>query len=501
MDIYSHTNRKLLFTHIIITTLLFIVAFLIRINSFIDMDVAWHIEGGRRLLKGAGYLTQVFDDNSPLVFLYWAPVILLKKITYLSYKVLTPLYMLLVNAVTAFLIAMIFKQTTQLPSRNKYFFFYLILFIILFLPIINFGQREVILVSLVLPYFYLLLFTTEYNNSYPLTLSITVALLAAFGIWQNFIYLSVIIGLDLIRWFKFQRFSSYQLYFYLGFFLLLLATYLSYSNYFTAIIPMVICYETAYNSALGLLFTGTTLICLIELLLAIVNVKKLDRIMQMTTAALMISLSIYFLERKNWYYHLYPAFTFAILLNGMFFNYNKKVIANQKAHQSNYFTLIITTSVMILTFLATINFTVGIITEFHNPNYRWNKWLTYINENFSNKKLFLLMSYDPPIHQLPIYTSAQVTSPWFNTWFRPALRSDHKLPAFCNPQRDLKLIHAMILQNVAATKPDFIFVRFYEPHENPSSKNLFSPEEVIAYLSHDYQFYKNYDGMVIYQRK
>lgn len=477
-------------TDILITTILFFLAFLIRLNSFIDMDVTWHIEGARRLISGNNYLTNVFDDNSPFVFLFYSPINFIEDLTSLSYRFLIPSYVLVSNLAAIILLTKILNPTS-FTLFAKRFLYYLVISILLFLPLMNFGQREIILINFLLPYFFILLnFTTRSNSK---TVIVICTLFASFGIMQNPFYLLVIIATDVARWIYYRHFNYFQIIFYLNTFLYFLIIDYFYLEYFRVILPFVACYEGAFNSSWFSVLTGAAIMTILILAMVLFNIKKLinNSNVMITSIATLFSLLIYFLEKKNWYYHLYPAFSFALLTNAfLLFTYLEDDLKKRAAR----FYQATTTAIFLITFAGTLNFLIGMIREFHDPNYLWNKWISFSNQNFQNKKLFFFMSYYPPLHQLPIYSNTKVVSPWFNAWFIPALEKNRSFPHFCHVDSDLKIITNLVINSITHAQPDFILMR---PFTLPS--NLSFPAS--DYFLRNYYKFSNYQGIAIYKKR
>lgn len=484
------TENKISQVDFIVTATLFFIAYLIRTNTFIDMDVAWHIEGAKRFISGDNYLTNIFDDNSPFVFWFYTPVIILKALTSWSYRFLIPAYVLTSNLITLILFSNVLHRT-RFSLFAKHLLYYLVIAILLFLPLMNFGQREVILMNFLLPYFLLLLNVT--NRYVSKTLIVICTLLASFGIMQNPLYLLVTVAVDVTRWIYHRRFEYFQIIFYASTCLYFLIIHYFYPEYFTVILPFVVCYESAFNSSWFYLLTGATLLTILIIALVLINLKKFithGNIM-ICIIATILSLLIYFLEKKDWYNHLYPAFSFALLTNALLLVLS---LESDLKKRIAVFYQTTTTAIFIITLVATLNFLVGMIREFHDNNYIWNKWISFSNQHFQHKKVFFLMSYYPPLHQLPIYSNVNVVSPWFNTWFIPALEKNRSLPSFCNLKNDLQIISNLITNSINRSKPDFILVRPYTVPDNLSFP-------ASGYFLRNYYLFSNYQGIAIYKKR
>lgn len=492
---YSNAD-KLLRLDLLITLLLLVIAFIIRLNSFVDMDVAWHVEGAKRLLHGGSYITQVFDDNSPWVFYYYIPVELTHSLLALPYHIVIPLYVLACNLISLLLIRRILKYAFDSGKRQACYF--ISLFILIFLPLMNFGQREIILINFVMPYFWLNIALITQQQRIATSVTIICALLACLGILQNPLYLPLILIWDITKLYKIQRWSSYQTVFYLATLAATLVSFVSYPDYTFTVLRLVMCYEGAFNSSFWNLITTATWFCLLGIFLFLLNYRnwRNDVAIVYSALSMMICLIIYFYERKNWYYHLYPAYSFLVLL--LFFilqRYQATFQSKCRLTVSDYINLVCTITILLMTLIHTILFLAGIISEFHDQNYSWNRWITYARQNFNNAKVFLLMPYNPPLHSLPLYANTHVVSPWFNTWFIPALNARYS-SRLCNNRNDLELTRLITLRAIHLEKPDYILTRV--PDIAKSNYDTYHQTDTV-YLA-GYHYLTQYDGVTIYKR-
>lgn len=288
----------------IITSLCLFSAYWLHISTFINWDVAWHVEGARRLLSGGSYLVNVFDNNSLFVFAYYFPVILLKRTTSFLYPNLINIYITLTTIIPlTFCYLVIHKVFNQKKIFVKRFLYYTIIFILLFLPASNYGNREIVLIIFFLPYFLINILTTTYPKSLSVSkwLAYISAILASFGIAQNIFYISIPLFLDLYRFIKIRKFSNFQILFYSCLIIYAAIVAFLYPEYVHHIIPMVLCYESAFNFPLVVLMLEIlTFISLLTVTIVLLNFKRLyksDDII-MSFIATFCALLIYFLNSK-----------------------------------------------------------------------------------------------------------------------------------------------------------------------------------------------------------
>ncbi len=502
------TNKGL--NDFFITSLLLILSYCIQINSFLNMDVAWHVEGARRLLAGGHYLTNIFDDNSPVVFIFYIPVVWLHILTHAKYYLIIPLYVFLWSSLSLALSYQLIKKIAMNYPLPQKFLYYVNVFIILFLPgSSNFGHREVILITLLLPYFYISIFSD--NLKIKPAMAFFCAILASFGIMQNIIYLSVILIIDFYK-LIFRKVQIFQLYFHLSLICQALIVFLLFPEYLKIIFPMVLCYESFFNSTVNNLITMSVLVILIPELLVLTYFRKLyqEKYIVLTAIAALCTVAIYFFERKIWFYHLYPAVAFSLILAafllvqyylGIFYNRIKKTWANLVA----IFLLLLT---LCITLGHVIYFSIDDLILFHSKANNFNKWIEYSNRHFRGKKIYYFIVYNPLGYVLPIYTDTVVVSPWFNPWFIPYLvqTNENSLPAYCNVKRDMAITYQIFIKSLIDSKPDFVIISL--PSYNQQSLILRLPfAKVFAYNSiikllrdNHYYFYDIFAGLLIYKK-
>lgn len=486
------------------------IAFFLYNNILIDGDVAWHIEGARRLLQGGDYLINVFDNNSPLVFFFYAPPVLLRHLIPISFIYLINLYLtiwvILILLSCHALISKLIPDTEYFVKRVIY---YTLVYAFLFLPNETFGQREIILTYLFMPYFFLTLVTLSESRKQPLNKAFVFLciILGIIGIFQNFFYIFLPLFLDTYSYLKRKKLEGYQILFYGLTALAILILTLSYPNYIKYIIPQTLCYESAFNFPLALLFLEIlAFVSLLTLAVVVIHFKKLyskDDII-LTAGMVILCLLIYFMEMKLWYYHLYPALTFTILLLAF-------ILTKFYKEAARSLTISICLAMMLTIAFVDIQYFRTAILAFRNTEDPNNQWINFARQEFDNKKVFLFTMPLTSSYSLPIYTNTIVVSPWSNPWFVPyIIKKDNgiikKDNFFCNFNNDRQIFDQVLISSLLNYTPDYLVVEHFDysvryRNEQFYYLTFFAQNTEVKKLLNNYGFKKMFKNFDIYQRK
>lgn len=491
---------------IIITVLSLFAVYWLHVNSFIDVDVAWHVEGAKRLLAGGNYLLNIFDDNSPFVFAFYFPVVWFYQLTHISYVQLIIIYVLLVNTVFLFVTRHIINQAF---SKDKIFYarimYYIFLFILFFLPASNFGQREMILINFTLPYFLIAIFTAKNPDlKFSKKLVFASAFLAAFGVMQNIIFLLVFILVDLFRLIKLKKLQAYQLVFYCLVVVESLIMLFLYPEYINYIIPLLLCYGPGFNSDSVETVMYPFLVWL-SLALIFIRLRKFykDAAIMMTWIAAFVSLLIYLFEQKIWYYHVYPALVFSLLLLGLVIIAISKEFSVGRKNNSSIFIISFAVAIIITMMRNVVLSGIYEIDQFRNPNSSMRQIVSYATKHFDNKKIFYLIVNDHQGYSLPLYDNSITVSPWFNPWFVPYIlqRKESNMGYFCSPKKDERLFVYLIASSIARTTPDFVIINIPKAKiDLQGLSRVFTVENISIFLK-DYYIFDSFGKNIVYKRK
>lgn len=476
----------------------FLLALLVYSHIWINADVAWHIEGARRLLAGGNYFTTNFDNNSPFVFIFYWPIVWLNELFNKPAIIFINSYLLLWAYVSWMVTSQLISKLYRNDLTSRRILIYTLLFVLLFLPQESFGQREVILIYLFLPYVFLsLLDSSERINK---GLMFIIIFYAALAIQMNVLYLALPLFLDGYRVYRVGRIAGYQICFYVlvicGF---LLVSFL-YPEYLRHIIPLTLCYESGFNFPLVLLLAQ------IYILISGVTLVATGYQLRRTTHKVLLrgfigiitlSLLVYLIEMKLWYYHFYPIAAFTTLLLA--------ILLSEQRRNPHHFGIYLTSAMLFMMMLTSVMILVNAVTDYHNPKNETRQWIDYAKRHFSDKTLFFLVIRLGPAYYLPVYSNAIITSPWSNPWFLPNIIKNKNQRGLCHREQDLSLFYSITARNLLTQPPDFIVVESLHQQILYLGRpfdyvNFLNNDPIIASILKHYSYYDTYLDFIIYRK-
>lgn len=491
-----------------VSLLLYAFCYVLLTQSFMFWEVSWHIEGAKRMLLGGTYLTNLVDDNSPPVFMFYIPYALLSKIRSLATPNIASLYILGTYAIASYFTYQVLKQKLQARYSIYAFYFASIVWSLFFgLPML--GERESIIFCFIAPYLYINLLK---GNPVSTRNQFFSALLAAIAIAQAPFYLILPLAVDLIDCIAYRKKPAlYQTLFYLFSFLIFGISYLLYPEYYTVLLKLLYHFQAGINQTYKLIFAAQMLHAIlittaIILVFSIAFYQRLNYLKLLTM--IFLAILIYVLEHKAWFYHLYPVF-FLSALAFVVIHIDNKMSTNNSLNQTiakKILTTILGFS-LLFAFSSTISRTIGNIRNFHNKNTALNQLIHFsqLTDQKNNKTL----SFNTrvfPTYLIKLYGGLNIISPWGNNWMLPALVNYQKNPEKIKGYEEGKrLLFHLTRTTLAKQRPQYIFYFKSEITPYINQKNF----DVIQYLKADknirkaleyYRPYKNIGNYVILKR-
>ena len=138
---------------IISLSAIMIMAIALQTHIIISGDITWLMHVGKNFLAGGHYYTDFIEVNPPMaIYIYLIPVILSQLLS-ISFITSITIYIFCV-AMIAWLVCsyLLNKIFAPADSAIHYFFETMLTFALFVLPAYAFGQREYLLVTLILPY-------------------------------------------------------------------------------------------------------------------------------------------------------------------------------------------------------------------------------------------------------------------------------------------------------------------------------------------------------------
>lgn len=388
----------------------------------INHDVGWYLYAAGAMLDGAKLFRDLIDVNPPIIFWLNLPPAWLARILNCSSVPVFNLFCLFIVIVSLILSTQILKKILLPLSRSAQYCFLLVLVFILLpyeIPWNCFGQREHLLLVLVLPYIFA---SAARLMGYPLQIKFaaTLGLLAGvgFALKPHFLFAYCCIETYLLvahRSCKFwKRPESLGIFIYQvlhwGYILLAIPEYkaavlmiLPVYGGFTD--PVSIRYLFAY----GALF-GSAIISFLIL--------RSDKLEQLLFVAFSAFLIIAMVQKKGWHYHLYPASCTAAMLIAF------AILTFDQTMQKSKKLMLVKRSAIILMFLCFIFLKA---TPFIKPFSKMtnplavplNQLISIVNKHAYKEPIYVFSSSLPPAFPLVNYTQTRWSSRFNCLWFLP----------------------------------------------------------------------------------
>lgn len=313
------TRTEVVFFYIALT-----VIYLINLQTnFYGWDISWGVFEARRLLEGGTFGKEFFETSPPMfLYLYSVPILISKLF---AIKHIIPVFQTFINTLSACSLLLCYFFIKQLFTKKNNIIGTSILltiasiFVLLPLPF-DFGQREHLLVILTLPYYFLVTFRLE-NKKVPRSIIILTGMLAAMGFSIKpffvipFAFVELYCMIYKRSFFAWARLETLII---IGFLLLYtISIFIVYPSYFYMLqFSMDLYYQSIGYLWKEMVFEPSVFFCYLALMVYLIQYKVteykiLSTVLAITVATLLIS---HFMQRTVWYYHLLPAYSFAVLL-------------------------------------------------------------------------------------------------------------------------------------------------------------------------------------------
>jgi hypothetical protein len=294
-------------------------------------DLSWQMHMARIVLNGGTYVKDFFEINPPLsIYLYMFPV-LLQKYGGISCSIALRLCVYVLCAVSLMLCARLAKKIFQPKDINlKNAFLVSVLVVYLIVPLSEFGQRECLLLYLVMPYF-LLISARLSDQKTSLRFSLLIGVLAGIGFSIKPFFLIAFMLVELLYLYRsnqrqitlWANFRPETICLALVGLLYLVWVMRMYPDYIDIVVPIA---RRFYYTFMGepwsrVLLADLTLYSAFILILYTTPLIK-DPYPALThplSVALIGFLLAYAWQQIPWYYHLYPALALALILCGFMF--------------------------------------------------------------------------------------------------------------------------------------------------------------------------------------
>lgn len=464
-------------------------------HLFLNWDLGWHLEGAKRLLAGGAYSQNVFDDNLPMVFWFLMPVVWLHQVTHLSVVALTIFYLHL-TVLLSFLLSHIFLKEIYTHSKNWEIrtIQYIWVILLLFFPGWEFGQRDMLVLALVMPYIILLAARLETRAEYHhFILQGTIGVLAAIGIAMNPFYGLVILVIEIQRWItskKIMLFRPELLTFLISLILYFCVVVILYPDYFTVIIPSFLVFSPFYNvSLLNLILSSPSRLFIIAVFLFLFSYSSLHQRAWLMTLWLsaIVAYFIFLLHQKLWMGHTIFFLLMSDLMVVIVLCQSVQLIKKDMIRfgMSSIFSL---AYLICAVHLVSVNYSVA-YAAYRNQKFWLNQMISFFNKQPKNATLYFF-SANVIVYPMLNYTHVINLFPGPNCWQIPAIsamRTKTNLALWKRQwiQKYKTLFIQKTVDDFQYKKPNYIIVDM-SVDMNKTKKSF--PFDYITFLKQNKQF-------------
>ena len=301
--------------------LLILFAYLLQTKMLLSGDVGYLLNATNQLLAGGQYGREIFETNPPMILYLYSPVIFLTNLTTINIIYLLPLYITLLTTISLFCSYLLLKKIFAEQKIVFLMVYYMLIFILFFLPAQQYGQREHLLMLGLVPYLFSAIISLEQQKIHPF-FALGIGLAAGLGIALKPFFLVTPIFIELyFIWTKRNLFGWIRIEsiaIMLVLVLYLCSVYFLQHSYIKIMLPLIAdFYFIGTMQSWYLIFSHPmVLFCLFIFTSYFIFIKR-DKYKSFSTV-LMLAIAgmtvAFLIPRTPWYYHLLPALGFSCLL-------------------------------------------------------------------------------------------------------------------------------------------------------------------------------------------
>ena len=322
LDVITKSYKNNQFLLVFFTAYFLILAFYFQTQMLLSSDVACLLNEANQMLAGGKYGADFFETNPPMILYLYFPVCLFAKITSINIILLLRLYVFLLALISAginlYLLKKIIKPDDKILLNILY---YVMLIVMLFLPVNEFGQREHLLLILMLPYLFSAVLELQ-GKSISKSLAFVIGVMAGLGFALKPYFLVTVCLIELYfiflnrKIFAWVRIESIVIASIL--ILYLCSVFFFQPEYINVILPLVSHYYFGWmaDTWINLLSNPAVTFCWLTIIFYYLVYKK-DRYHILNTVLFLAMLGMmvaFIIPKTPWYYHVLPAMSLAMLL-------------------------------------------------------------------------------------------------------------------------------------------------------------------------------------------
>lgn len=435
-------------------------------QTYLNWDVSWLLEASRRLLSGGSYSQNFMETNPPLIlFLYAIPIYLTSWMGNLVSNFLIFIY--IISFLSLGLSYFLLKRLMATDDSNLILFFGGLVFCELVLPSYEFGQREHLMLLLIMPY--VLLISSVNTLQFPLYFRFAVGLMAGIGfsIKPHFLIPLILIlswqlckNRSLLKGFTIENGCL------LGVMLLyLVSCFIITPDYFNFILPIVFKFYLSYKESMfGLLTHEWSIVFYITMLLGIIQLnqkyvpyRNLYQLLMLTNFGFFL---VFIIGGHFFYYHFIVVAAISILL--LMFNIQliSQRIITKSIISIEYLNIPLVAVCLYLLLDIVVNCDLWILKrDAQGPT----RPLIMAFQNINHGPFVVFSNYVAPYSSLLIYTQLHSSARLHQFWLLPGIAKLEHDGQLSLAEEGKNLLRQVVVQDLLLDPPYIIVVDETDP--------------------------------------
>lgn len=460
---------------VFLIVILFLFSLYIQIHMYQDWDMLFLLEGGRRLLAGGSYTHDLFENNAPLIYFFsmainWLAntfavnsILVFKLIIYafIIYSLVTCHYLLSFNSVDVYSINYLQFPSKAHSKQGVAWLLATLAFCLLILSAYCFGEREHLMLILVMPY-YFLLYQSALGMQFGPCLRGLISLFAALGfaIKPYFLFNLVLCELLFMYWQRrWNTLFRLEILVILGVFIAyLIAVDVLMPDFYSVILPWILKFYVPERGSIFSILTNYAVINALFLLLSALLLSQYIGRMGLLFALIILGdMFAFIIQGKGWFYHAYPLITTnSLLATSLVYN----LILNN--HRNKWYPVFCTLIIISQFYFTLLPFLVDFHQRFYyykNSSSSFQQLVSMARKHAQNKYIFFFstdLSRTLPI----IYCADAKLGARFPTlWMLPGLLNKQTLKQ-CDKEcliAEHQLQH-YIVEDFEQYQPELVYV-------------------------------------------
>ena len=463
-------------------TIAFLIIFictLCQLNGYLNLDTSWLITASQRLLSGETLNNSFVETNPPLIVYITA-----LAVNFGSFFGL--------EAVSSFIVFISALSGLSLWLTAKYekdnAVFLGLVFALVAMPTVTFGQREHLLVILTLPYFYLLITGEKRSNLITIMAAIGFAIKPFFVIyWAAFALADAVYNKKFTQIFRTENFI-------IGGIIAVYVAYLVFveKTYVNEILPMLVKYYAGINFpmnrvlkevGINFFFASAVFWVIICYNRPLINKKIVFAIIGLSVSCINM-----ILQQKIWTNYLLPISFFGVLLNIFIL---ESLIKNYRDLLWNKVCFVIAGLILAVSIFPAIVGNYKVAAKYKDEN--TEKMIAILNQNAAGKMVYSLSFDLGALFPAVTYSDALYKGKYPHLWMLPGMYLDNgkdkndEIIYRKEGERTVDEMHmiASVLGDLAHNPPTIIIVTDRKYSNQAVGDFSF---DFIKYFSQSYEF-------------